>query len=141
MRLNVLLISNQVRGIDGAGGLGDVAAALPKALARRGDVDVRVLTPGFGRVSGKGVEDRFERRLASFDIPFGNGSLAMEAYRYALPRLADDEPEVPCYLLRAPVFDEPDRDSADKAVALCRGAVEFMRRGADFHVDLVHCND
>jgi glycogen synthase len=52
MKLLVLIVSNQVRGIDGTGGLGDVATALAKALAVKEDIDVRILMPGYKTVSG-----------------------------------------------------------------------------------------
>ncbi|MBU4420532.1 MAG: glycogen/starch synthase, partial [Proteobacteria bacterium] len=73
MKLKILLVSNQVRGIDGTGGLGDVATALAKAFALHEDIDIRVLMPGYQTVSGKGINDRFHTVITKdISVPFGD---------------------------------------------------------------------
>ncbi len=96
MKLCVLMVSNQVRGIDGTGGLGDVATGLAKALASREDVDVRILMPGFKTVSGRGIADRFDKPIATdIPVPFGDQWQTAHVCRYFLPTINADEPRIP----------------------------------------------
>ena len=64
MKLNVLLVSDQVRGIDGTGGLGDVATGLARELAERDDTDIRVLMPGYEQISERGHEKLVTQAVA-----------------------------------------------------------------------------
>jgi len=152
MHLNVLLLSNQIRGLDGTGGLGDVPVGLAKELLARGDVDVRLAMPGYEEISAEGeplLRDRFDAGnlvVGGLEVPFGDGRVRVDVYRVTLPH---SQPAVTCYLFRCPeVFDAPepgsrrvDKNTADKAILFARAALEFLRAHADFRVDLIHCND
>ncbi len=141
MKLNVLLGSNQVRGIDGAGGLGDVAYALPKALAHRDDVDIRVIMPGFENISRKGLEDRFKKIiLPRLTVPIGNKNILVDVCQFHLTNGLPDSPEVICYLLHTPAFDKAS-DSPEQAILFCRATIEFLRFSQTFRPDVIHCND
>jgi len=141
MKLRVLMVSNQVRGIDGTGGLGDVAAALAKALAVKEDIDVRILMPGFRTVSGIGVENRFDTVIATdIPVPFGDQLRPAHVCQYFIPALNQDEPRVPCYLLCMDAYDRA-ADSPEQAILLSRGALEFLRAFENFRPDIIHCND
>src|ERR1700692_2737329 len=120
MTLNVLLVSDQVRGIHGAGGLGDVASALPKEIVRHSQADIRVLMPGYQEISGKGLNDRFEKViLEGLRVPFGDDIVHVDVCEYHLPKFQPSEPSVTCYLLRANVFVKAS-DSPEQAVLLGR---------------------
>jgi starch synthase len=147
MNINVMLVSNQVRGVDGAGGLGDVPVGLGKTLRARGDVDVRVIMPGFEEISGKDLENRFEESnlvLAGMRVPLGDTHQTIDVYQITVPGST-----IPCYLLRCPeVFNARDphtsklnKDTADKAILFSRSVVEFLAAYESFRVDLLHCND
>jgi starch synthase len=145
MKLRVLLVSNQVRGIDGTGGLGDVASALPKALAVRDDIEIRVLTPGFKEISGlkdnPDLANRFNGDpLKTLSITFGRKNVTVDVYEHSLPKSEASEPTVICYLLRADQFDRAN-DSPEQAILLCRAAVEFLKVFEAFRPDVIHCND
>ena len=141
MKLNVLLVSNQVRGIDGAGGLGDVAYALPKALAARDDIDIRVIMPGFENISGIGLEDRFKKVVfPKLSVPFGKQNVNVDVCQYHLTNGALESPAVICYLLRHPSFDKAN-DTPEQAILFCRATVEFLRFYQGFRPDVIHCND
>jgi len=141
MKLRVLIVSNQVRGIDGTGGLGDVATALAKALAVKEDIDVRVLMPGYKIVSGTGVENRFDSVIATeVPVPFGDQLRRAHVCQYFLPISNNDEPQVPCYLLCMDTLDRAT-DSPEQAILLGRGAIEFLRAFEKFRPDIIHCND
>src|SRR5687768_8266258 len=57
-RVNVLFVSSEVTPFAKTGGLGDVAAALPRVLATRGH-DVRIVLPMYPRVQTP--DRKFER--------------------------------------------------------------------------------
>ena len=151
MNIKVLLASIQIRGIDGTGGLGDVPVGLSKVLMSRGDVDIRLVMPGFSEISGSGLFDRFDAKhlvLQRLAVPFKDERKLVDVYRIKLPQVqtqATPSPDVPCYLLRCPeVFDAPSergKDSPIIAVFFARAIVEFLRAYRDFRVDLIHCND
>ena len=122
MRLNVLLLSNQVRGIDGTGGLGDVAVGLAKALLSRGDVNIRLAMPGYIDITeNQKLRNRFNRTrllrgLEGLPVPFGSASERVEVFEIQVPEC---HPAVICYLFRCPpVFDarEPETDYSAKVV-------------------------
>ncbi len=148
MKLNVFLLSNQIRGIDGAGGLGDVPVGLAKELLTRGDIDIRLAMPGYADINGeKNLADRFDKPpVAQFTVPFGNDMRQVSVFEVKLPR---SKPSVTCYLFRCEEqFDALDpntgainKNTPDKAILFARSALEFLRRYADFRVDLIHCND
>lgn len=141
MKLRVLIVSSQVRGIDGTGGLGDVAAALAKALAADRDTDVRIFMPGYRTVSGVGIENRFDAVVAAhIPIPFGDRVRPAHVCQYFLPKLAPHDPQVPCYLLCMDAYDKAV-DSPEQAILLGRGAIEFLKIVARFRPDIIHCND
>lgn len=151
MNLRVLLVSNQVRGIDSAGGLGDVPVGLAKVLSRRGDIDIRLVMPGFEKIGAKGLDHRFDREyriLEGLPVPFGDQTKLVDVYQIALPQ-PPGAPRIPCYLVRCPeVFDALDprtgavnKNSPDKAILFSRAVVEFLGAHEAFRVDVVHCND
>ncbi len=79
------------------GGLGDVAAALPAALARAG-VDVRLLLPGYPPLLDALRDSRVAARLGS-----AFGAATVELRRGRLPAL-----DLPVYLIDAPyLYDRP----------------------------------
>jgi starch synthase len=158
MKMNVLVASQQVRGIDGSGGLGDVPVALAKSLLPRGDVDIRFIMPGFSLVSGqadhpalKGRFDPKHRLLSGLKVPFGDSTVRVEVYQLKVPGTSID-----CYLLRCRDFDEldrnadlyavdgrgvPNKNTAPRAIVFARAVVEFVREYREFRVDVLHCND
>ncbi|MEW6673463.1 MAG: glycogen/starch synthase [Thermodesulfobacteriota bacterium] len=141
MKMRILMVSNQVRGIDGTGGLGDVAAALAKAMAAKEEVDVRILTPGYKTVSGTNAENRFKSVIAKdIPVPFGDRLHKAHVCQYFLPAFNHKDHRVPCYLLCMEPFAKA-ADSPEQAILLGRGTLEFLRGLDDFHPDVIHCND
>lgn len=141
MNLKVLLVSNQVRGLDGTGGLADVAFALPKALRQDQDVDVRIITPGFAQVVTPHLEHRFDKLVFSdLKVPFGNDIFSMEICEFDLNDNNSHDSAIPCYLIKSDQFTKAD-DSPKQAILFCRAVVEFLRQSSEFQPDLIHCND
>lgn len=156
--LRVLLASQQIRGVDGAGGLGDVPVGLAKDLLASGAADVRLIMPGFSNISGvkdhPELEQRFDpknRVLSGLKVPFGGATESVDVYKIKVP-----DTEIECFLLRCAAFDElnkdadlyavdgrgvPNKNTAPRAILFARAVVEFLREYRDFRVDVVHCND
>ncbi len=126
-----------------SGGLGDVAAALPPALAVLG-VDARLLVPGF-----TGFLDAFEEitDVARLATPF-----APERVRVALGRLPGSRRLA--YLVDHPAFyDRPGNPYAgpdgrdwpdnDRRFGLFGWIAAALARGADpgWRPDILHCHD
>lgn len=142
MKLNVLLVSDQVRGIDGTGGLGDVATGLAKGLGRRDDIDIRLLMPGYQQISEKGLNDRFENVVVDhLEVPLGDQVVTLKVCRITLPVFSPNEPTITCYLLVQPEVFSKRYNSSSQSVLLARGTLAFLQRYTEFSPDLIHCND
>jgi len=120
-----------------AGGLGDVAGALPKALQGLG-LSVRMLLPGFPALL-KGIEIR--RELYRWDDLMGGGPARL---------LHGRSPDgLTIYLLDSPFFDRPGGpyeergDSHRKFAAFSWAAAHLARHGdgSGWHPQLLHCHD
>ncbi len=142
MKLNVLLVSDQVRGIDGTGGLGDVATGLVKALGQRDDLDIRLLMPGYQHISEKNLESRFDDvMIADLPVPLGDRIVSLRVCRLTLPTFSADEPRITCYLLCEPELLNRRENSGLQAVLIARGTIAFAEHCEEFRPDLIHCND
>jgi starch synthase len=141
-RLRVLFVTPEIAPWVKAGGLGDVAQALPAALARAG-VDVRVLVPAYPALKSAFPH---ARSCDAFTAPAG-------ALADAQLRLADGM-RVPLYLLTCDAyFDRPGGPYQSPAQAdwvdnhlrfglLSRAASLAAVRGfGGWRPDIIHCND
>ena len=124
------------------GGLGDVLAALPPAIAAVG-IDTRLVLPGF---------TAFLDALPLVEIARLRTPFAAERVRIALARLPDSG--VSAYLVDHPAFyDRPGSPYADpdgrdwpdnhRRFALLGWAAAALAQGADPHwrPDILHCHD
>jgi starch synthase len=146
-RLRILFMASEVGPFAKTGGLADVAAALPRALASLGH-DVRVLMPRYRGVDARAGEMRVA--VPRFRVPLGDreveGTL-LEA------RTAAD---VPVYFLgndhyydRAGLYGTADgdyRDNCERFIFFCRGGLEALLQIEDpgagpWQPQIVHCHD
>lgn len=135
--LRILFVAAEMAPLVKVGGLGDVAGALPSALAERGH-DVRVLMPAYSeRMVGNAREH--------LRLP-GDAGRLLEYDRDSVP--------VPLWLLETPGFlrrggqpylNRAGRPWADNALQFGRlgRAAALLAAGADpdWIPDIVHCND
>jgi len=141
--LRILFATSECAPVVKTGGLGDVSAALPAALAILG-VDVRILLPGYRQVLAQLPGTReIARFAASGDLP---------AARLLQGRIA---PGVPLYALDCPELydrpggpyqDEAGSDWTDNALrfGLLSRAAALLGSAAsplDWRPQVVHCND
>jgi starch synthase len=136
--VNVLFVASEVAGFAKTGGLGDVAAALPRALAARGH-DVRLVMPMYPRVEGPGR--RFERVVQEVVLDLGGTRVHYSVYESTLP-----DSKVPVYFVRCPsLFGRPsiytqDGDEHLRFAVLSWAALTICQR-LRFEPDVVHTND
>jgi starch synthase len=142
--LRVLFVSSEIYPLAKTGGLADVSAALPDALAALG-VDVRLLMPGYPKAIASAANKTVEIDLEDF---MGAGPLRLISARTPDTRL-------PVWLVDCPtLFDRPGglyqdddgRDWPDNArrFAVFSHVAAELARGAlavDWQADLVHAND
>ena len=142
--LQILFASSEVAPYSKTGGLGDVAAALPKAIARRGH-HVSVITPLYRHLDPAKLS--LSRRLRPLEIPRqglnrgkiqatlweGRADYGVRMFFLDIPELFDRDG---IYGYDAQGFD----DNAERFAVLSRAIVEFARY-SPVRFDVVHCND
>lgn len=140
--MRVLFASSEVVPYSKTGGLGDVAGALPRALARLG-CDIAVVTP---RYSGQGARpgDVISRGIGQLlfedlEVPFGGGLRRARVWR-------DEQDGVPVYFIDQPeyfglgyIYGSGDYDS-ERFAFFSRAVLELAKRIGG-PPDLIHCHD
>ena len=145
-RLKILFATPECHPFAKAGGLGDVAGALPLALAARGH-DVRVVLPRYRSTK------RFESHALSgaIGIPFGTAHTVWAGIRRAdLMSTRQGQPAVPLYLLehenyfdRGGIYNDEHGsfgDDLERFSFFSRGAIELCRY-LGFQPDVIHVHD
>ena len=115
------------------GGLADVGASLPKALARHGH-DVRLMLPGYSCV-GAG------ETVASFEVPMGPGMERVHIARHGMHGGVDVyTARSKSYFDRDMVYGGYEDDNVAPFVLFCKAVVEFAA-SLEWKPDIIHCND
>ncbi|MCW5835575.1 MAG: glycogen/starch synthase, partial [Labilithrix sp.] len=140
--MNVLFVSSEVAPFAKTGGLGDVAAALPRALAARGH-DVRIVMPMYARV--KAPDRTFETVIGEAVLVLGGTRIVFSVHTADLPGVPGGA-KVPVYFVRCSgLYDRPGIYTSDHdehlrfAVLSWASLVVCQRLG--FRPDIVHAND
>jgi len=138
--MRVLIVSAEVAPFAKVGGLADVAAALPRALAELG-VKVAIVMPKYRGVEGKAELEEVSR----FSVPVRGEDKECVTFRGRLPGC-----EVPVYFLgHDPYFDREQiygegggdyPDSLERFTFLSRGTLALAEY-LDLSPDVVHVND
>lgn len=151
--MRVLFASPEVAGFAKTGGLADVSASLPRALARLG-VTVAVVMPYYNAVRRSGLP--IDRTSIVLPVPLAERVLACRVYRSVLP-----SSEVPIYFIEhSPFFERDDPalgrglyqqtmlggyradypDNAERFIFFSRAVLELVPH-LGFRPDVVHVND
>ncbi len=151
--LRVLVASSEVAGFAKTGGLADVAAALPRALAKLGN-QVAVIMPYYNAVRRSGMP--IENTGIVLPVPMGGRVLACRVFRSRLPNS-----DVPVYLVEHQPFferDDPKQgrslyqqsmwggykadypDNAERFVFFSKSVLEMVPH-LGFMPDVIHAND
>ena len=151
--LRVLLAASEVVGFAKTGGLADVTGALPRALARRGNL-CAVVMPLYSAV--RRAKMPIERTAIVLPVPMGDRVLACRVYRSHLPNS-----DVPVFLIEhQPYFERDDPklgrglyqqstsdgnkadywDNGERFVFFSRAVLELVPH-LGFPPDVIHAND
>jgi starch synthase len=143
--LRVLFVSSEVAPFSKTGGLADISASLPRALAQAG-CEMRVLTPGYGFIN------RRQHGIRACDGASAlRADLRGRSLRFGFSR-APREGGVEIYFVECdPLYDRPgvyvdpftDGDYIDndyRFILLSRAALELCRV-TDWEPDVIHCHD
>ena len=137
--LRVLFVTSELYPLAKTGGLADVCAALPAALAGFG-TDIRAMLPGYGSVL-----DMVRLPEAVADLPFGGRLLLGGTPDTDLPVYVFDAPEL--FRRRGGLYQDGDKhdwpDNLQRFTAFSAAAVHLGLRGdgSGWVPDLVHAND
>lgn len=137
--LKILFAVSEVTPFSKTGGLADVAAALPRALAALGH-DVRLVTPQYRTIG------RPEKDVAAFPVATAAGEVGTRVGRLTLPHSA-----VPVYTIdddrgwfdRAGLYQADGRDFDDnleRFAYFCRAAIDLPHH-LGWTPDILHCHD
>lgn len=136
--MNILFVSSEVAPFAKTGGLGDVCAALPKALRALGH-DVRVVVPMYARVRAPGRS--FELVVPDVTVQLGSKRVTFSIYTTPLPGS-----DVPVYFVRcAALYDRPsiytqDADEHLRFITLVWAALKACQH-LGWSPDIAHAND
>ena len=140
-RLRILILSAEVAPFAKTGGLGDVAGALPKALASLGH-DVRVVMPAYQAQerAARSGEGGFAELPGGLTVPTGVGPLEAGVFQTVLPGS-----DVPVYLIaERSLFDRPNiygyDDDPYRFAFFSRAALQ-LSAALGFRPDVVHAHD
>ncbi len=139
--MNVLFVSSEVAPFAKVGGLGDVAAALPRRLYAEGH-DVRLVLPLYGRVRAqKAVMDRMATVLDKASVELGGTTVVFSIRSSPMPGTTQPVYFVDC----PPLFDRPgiytqDADEHFRFVVLTWAALKTCQL-LQFRPDIAHVND
>lgn len=135
--LKILFISAEVAPFAKAGGLGDVAGSLPKALAALGH-DVRVVMPAYLQIENgyEGVSPM----PGTLHVPVGSGTVEAGVFQGQLPGSA-----VPVYFIaERTLFARPEiygyGDDPYRFAFFSRAALA-LTQALDWRPDLLHAHD
>jgi starch synthase len=136
--VRILFVSSEVAPFAKTGGLGDVSAALPRALRAQGH-DVRIVAPFYQRV--RTSAHRFERMLPASEITLGAHRLSFSIVSSTLP--ASDVPvlfvDCPQLYERAGIYTQ-DADEHLRFALLGWAALKTCQY-TQWSPDIVHVND
>ncbi len=139
--LKILSLSAEVDPFAKTGGLGDVAASLPKALRALGH-DVRAVMPAYRSVEDGYHSGKFELRAlpGELRVPTGVGVIPAGVFEGRLP--GSDAPIY--FIAEGNLFSRSSiygyYDDAYRFAFFCRAALELMR-ALDWRPDIVHGHD
>ena len=128
------------------GGLGDVVAALPRALAKLGAAPM-VIIPAYKEALSGGSDIRPCSAVPGFDVPMRSAVEPAAVYQARL-----DATDIPVYLIgsrkyfdRSGIYDDPATkegypDNMERFVFFTKSVLELLPR-LNTPVDIIHCHD
>ena len=137
--MNVLFVAAEVAPYVKAGGLADVAGALPQALRAAGH-DVRVVMPHYRALRETGVP--MAGPIGASFLPVGAHAEEQRIWRATTSTVPLYFLDIPAAFERAAIYGEPD--DARRFILFARGvmdAMQHLREVDGWQPDVVHCHD
>ncbi len=131
--MKVLFCSSEASPFAKSGGLGDVAGALPKALAKNG-VDCRVVLPLYGTLNGR---DELEY-ITNFSVPVGWRNQYCGLFQTVKDGVTYYFLDNEYYFKRGGLYGF--YDDGERFAFFSRACLELLFH-VDFAPDTIHCND
>ncbi|MGN0961211.1 MAG: glycogen synthase [Christensenellales bacterium] len=134
--MKVLYVASECQPFVASGGLGDVAGSLPKAIAKNGGVDIRVILPLYGTIK-RDYRDKFEY-LCNFTVHLSWRQEYCGLFRY----YSDG---VTYYFIDNERYFKRDKlygyyDDGERFAYFSKAVVEALPY-LNFFPDIIHCND
>jgi starch synthase len=131
-KMRVLYAAAECAPYSSAGGLGEVAGSLPKAISEL-DIDIRRIVP-----LHRGTAKKLRYRC-SFPVKMG------ERYQTCIIKYDPEEKEVPTYFVCSDFYFNRDSiyghfDDGERFLFFCKAVVSFIEE-TSFRPDIVHIND
>lgn len=137
--MKILLAAAEVAPIIKIGGLGDVAASLPKALEKLG-VNVDVIAPYFPFAN---IKDLHIYKSITLEVPFSGEVYDVDVFKTKLPNsnvdvllLKNDK----YFLHYGAIGKITDVTELETFGFFCKSVVEYIKSAFNTY-DLIHCND
>lgn len=132
--MRVLFITSEVAGMYKLGGLGDVSAALPKALARQG-IEVTVALPFY-----TAIDPGRAGCIGTLAVPFNGNRETVFLFLSTLPGT-----NVPVYLFRHPKLEDYHAEKIVERFAFYSQTIVmfylYTLTDRTLRFDILHCND
>ncbi|MBN1046830.1 MULTISPECIES: glycogen synthase GlgA [unclassified Clostridium] len=133
--MRVLFVASEAHPFIKSGGLGDVAGALPKELARKG-VDVRVVIPKYREINNELKNKLRFNKWFNVDVGWRNQYCGILEYEYdgVIYYFVDNE----YYFSRGGMYGH--YDDAERFAFFDRAVLDMIKQ-LDWKPNVIHCND
>ena len=144
--MRIMHVASELAPFAKTGGLGDVLAGLPRALAERGH-EVVVVLPRYRHIAERGLDAALARRLRRFPVQLGPETLEVELWEGPLGAshrcrvwLVDHPPSFDRDGMYGPRSGGDWPDNARRYALLCKAALAIADE-LDWWPDVVHAHD
>ena len=134
--IKVLYCASECQPFVASGGLADVAGSLPKAIAEKGNVDIRVIMPLYGNIKAE-YRDKFEY-LGNFTVHLSWRQEYCGLFRYFKDGVTYYFIDNERYFKRDTLYGY--YDDGERFAYFSKAIVEALPH-LNFFPDIMHCND
>lgn len=134
--MKVLYVASECQPFVASGGLGDVAGSLPKAIAGKGGVDIRVILPLYSSIKSQ-YRDKFEY-LGNFTVHLSWRQEYCGLFRYYKDGVTYYFVDNERYFKRDKLYGY--YDDGERFAYFSKAVVEALPY-LNFFPDIIHCND
>lgn len=134
--MKILFVTSELVPFVKTGGLADVSAALPKALALM-DHDIRIIIPKYSQINQR--KYKIHPLISEFPIPQFTQRATIEHASYPSSEILVYFVKCDEYYDRADIYGNY-KDNADRAIFFSKAVLEFLKY-INWSPEVIHCND